>query len=74
MTTKEEAAFLLKRAMQYGMTYTDGKYANHKLVTMRDRGYWVKPAGKNLDAVCFEYRYESVYWHKGTPEQLMGDK
>ena len=28
MITKEEAAFLLKRAMQYGMTYTDGKYAN----------------------------------------------
>ena len=53
MITKEEAAFLLKRAMQYGMTYTDGKYANHKLVTMHDRGYWVKPAGKNLDAVCF---------------------
>ena len=74
MITKEEAAFLLKRAMQYGMTYTDGKYANHKLVTMRDRGYWVKPAGKNLDAVCFEYRYEDVYWHKGTQEQLMGDK
>ena len=74
MITKEEAAFLLKRAMQYGMTYTDGKYANHKLVTMHDRGYWVKPAGRNLDSVCFEYRYESVYWHKGTPEQLMGGK
>ena len=74
MITKEQAAFLLKRAMQYGMTYIDGKYANHQLVTMRDRGYWVKPAGKNLDAVCFEYRYEDVYWHKGTPKQLMGDK
>lgn len=74
MITKEEAAWLLKRAMQYGMTYTDGKYANHQLVTMRDRGYWVKPAGKNLDAVCFEYRYEDVCWHKGTPEQLIGDK
>ena len=74
MITKEEAAFLLKKAMQYGMTYTDGKYANHKLVTMRDRGYWVRPAGKNFDAVCFEYRYEDVYWHKGTPEQLMGGK
>jgi hypothetical protein len=33
MITKDDAAFLLKRAMQYGMTYTDGKYANHKLVT-----------------------------------------
>ena len=70
MITKEEAAFLLKRAMQYGMTYTDGKYANHQMVTMRDRGYWVIPAGRNSDAVCFEYRYEDVYWHKGTPELL----
>ena len=74
MITKEQAAWLLKRAMQYGMTYTDGKYANHKLVTMRDRGYWVIPAGKNFDAVCFEYRYEDVYWHKGTPQELMGGK
>lgn len=74
MITKEEAAWLLKRAMQYGMTYTDGKYQNHQLVTMDDRGYRVKPAGKNLDEVNFEYRYESVYWHKGTPQELMGGK
>ena len=74
MITKEEAAFLLKRAMQYGMTYTDGKYQHHKYVTFRDDGYWVKPAGKNLDQVNFQLRYESVYWHDGTPEELMGDK
>lgn len=74
MITKNDAVWLLKKAMEQGMTYTDGKYANHKLVTMDDRGYRVKPDGKNLDAVCFEYRYESVYWHKGTPEQLMGGK
>jgi len=74
MITKREAAILLKRAMQYGMTYKDGKYQHHKYVTYRDDGYWVKPAGKNLDQVNFEHRYESVYWHDGTPEELMGDK
>ena len=74
MITKEEAAWLLKRAMQYGLTYKDGKYANHQLVTMDAQGYWVKPAGRNLDEVNFELRYESVYWHKGTPEELMGGK
>ena len=74
MITKREAAILLRMAMKQGMKYADGKYQHHKYVTFRDDGYWVKPAGKNLDQVNFEHRYESVYWHDGTPEELTGDK
>ena len=73
MITKEEAAWLLKRAMQYGMTYTDGKYANHQTVTMNANGYWVIPINRGA-GFTVELGYKKQFSWVGSPEDLKGDK
>ena len=73
MITKEDAAFLLKRAMQYGMTYTDGKYANPQLVTMYQNGYRVIPINAGT-GFTVELAYAKQFSWVGSPAELMGGK
>jgi hypothetical protein len=69
MISKDDAVWLLKRAMQYGMTYTDGVYKNNRQVTMNDSGYWVIPINGG-SGFCIEHRYESVFSWIGSPDEL----
>ena len=73
MISKSDAVYLLKRAMQYGMTYTDGKYQHAKLVTMYDTGYWVIPINAGA-GFTVELAYKKQFSWVGSPEDLKGDK
>jgi predicted CoA-binding protein len=69
MITKNEAIWLLKKAMEYGMTYTDGKYQHHQMVTMNANGYWVIPINRGA-GFTIELAYKSVFSWVGSPDEL----
>ena len=69
MISKSDAVWLLKRAMQYGMTYTDGVYKNNRQVTMYDNGYWVIPINEGR-GFCIQQGYKSVFSWVGSPDEL----
>jgi hypothetical protein len=69
MISKSDAVWLLKKAMEYGMTYTDGKYQHAKLVTMYDTGYRVIPVDGGT-GFCIEEAYKCVFSFTGSPEDL----
>ena len=69
MITKNDAVWLLKKAMEYGMTYTGGVYQHAKLVTMYDNGYRVIPVDGGT-CFCIERAYKCVFSFTGSPEDL----
>jgi hypothetical protein len=73
MITKNEAIWLLKKAMEYGMTYTDGVYKNHQLVTMHANGYWVIPINRGA-GFTVELAYKKQFSWVGSPDELKGGK
>jgi len=73
MITKKDAVWLLKKAMEQGMTYTDGKYANPQLVTMYQNGYRVIPINAGTGCTV-ELGYKKQFSWLGSPEDLKGDK
>lgn len=69
MISKSDAIYLLKRAMQQGMTYTDGVYANPQLVTMYQNGYRVIPINRGA-GFTVELGYKKQFSWLGSPEDL----
>ena len=73
MITKNDAVWLLKKAIEQGMTYTDGVYANPQMVTMNANGYWVIPINRGT-GFTIELGYKKQFSWVGSPEELKGDK
>jgi hypothetical protein len=71
MISKSDAVWLLKKAMELGMTYTDGKYKHAKLVTMYANGYRVIPVDGGT-GFCIERAYKCVFSFTGSPKDLGG--
>ena len=71
MISKSDAVWLVKKAMEYGMTYTDGKYKNNRQVTMNANGYRVIPVDGGT-GFCIERAYKCVFSWVGSPEDLGG--
>ena len=69
MISKADAVWLLKKAMEQGMTYTDGVYANHQLVTMNANGYWVIPINRGA-GFTVELAYKTQFAWVGSPDGL----
>lgn len=69
MITKNDAVWLLKKAMEQGMTYTDGVYANPQMVTMNANGYRVIPINRNT-GFTVELAYKKQFSWVGSPEDL----
>lgn len=69
MISKSDAAWLLKRAMEQGMTYTDGVYKNHQMVTMNGNGYRVIPINAGA-GITVELAYNKQFSWLGSPEDL----
>ena len=69
MISKNDAVWLLKKAMEQGMTYTDGVYANPQLVTMYQNGYRVIPINRGA-GFTVELAYKKQFSWVGSPEDL----
>jgi hypothetical protein len=69
MTFANDAIWLLKKAMQQGMTYTDGVYKNHQMVTMNANGYWVIPINRGA-GFTIELGYKKQFSWLGSPDEL----
>ena len=69
MISKNDAVWLLKKAMEQGMTYTDGVYKNHQMVTMYANGYWVIPINRGA-GFTVELAYKKQFSWVGSPDEL----